>query len=106
MDSLAEQMEIAGVTEATDEMMAIAVALGKYRTFQDETALSNMFTSIKKEVLESYGGVGGKIEGHNKRTPNEFGTLGDLIMPFPKTPANILGRAIDYSPVGAAIDYV
>ena len=43
-----------------------------------------------------------EIEGTNKRTPNEFG-FGDLFMPFPKTPANILGRAIDYSPVGAAM---
>lgn len=66
----------------TDEMLARAHHEGLYRTFQDPSALANSFSKIKKSLN---GGRG-------------FG-LGDFILKFPKTPANLLQRAIDYSPI-------
>lgn len=36
------------------------------------------------------------------RLTNEAGVVGDAIMPFKRTPANILARGVEYSPVGAA----
>ena len=94
-DSLAEQMELAGVDTATEEMTENAMVIALYRTFQDDSTLSKMFSTLKKGM--NYVGFGGKWN-----ETKEFG-LGDLVMKYPKTPANILGRAIDYSPVGLVV---
>lgn len=48
------------------------------RTFQSDTWLSKRASDIKRPL----------------------GIVGDLIMPFTKTPANILDKLLDYSPVG------
>ena len=94
-DSLEEQMKIAKVDAPTEEMTERAAMIGLYRTFNDETALSSMFSGIKSNLNRiGFGGEKGK--------PKEFG-LGELIMKYPKTPANILGRAIDYSPAGFVV---
>ena len=90
VDSLQEQMEIAGVDAPTEEMMENATALGLYRTFNDTTALSKGFSTVKKALNTISSAVTGQ---------DEFG-LGDLVLKYPSTPANILSRAIDYSPVG------
>lgn len=87
MDSLEEQMLLSGVDTPTDEMTEKATMIALYRTFNDETALSKMFSGIKRNLNI----IGSK--------DSEFG-LGELILKYPKTPANILGRAIDYSPIG------
>ena len=42
-----------------------------------------------------------KISSYVTQT-EDFG-LGDLALKYPRTPANILARAIDYSPIGVAI---
>ena len=71
---------VSNVDEATQE---IADQAGKYVTFQDENIISTTFSKIK-QVLNL-----GK----------EFG-LGDIVLKYPKTPGNLLARAIDYSPIG------
>lgn len=85
--SLNNQMRAAGVTKATDQMQEIAHADGLYRTFQDNSKLAQMFAGIKK-IFNKVGTPDGK-----------FG-LGDFVLKYPKTPANILARGLDYSPVG------
>ena len=92
-DSLDEQMKIAGVDVPTEEMIDNATALGLYRTFNDATKLSEGAASIKKAL--------NKISGYVTQT-EDFG-LGDLVLKYPRTPANIIARAIDYSPIGIAI---
>ena len=89
-DSLEEQMQIANVDVASEEMTTQAMQIALYRTFQDDTVLSSMFSGIKRNLNK----IGSK--------DGEFG-LGELIMKYPKTPANILGRAIDYSPAGLVV---
>jgi len=84
--SLNNQMRAAGVKEATEEMKKVATADALYRTFQDNSALAQTFTVLKNKVFNRAG-----IKG--------FG-LGDLILKYPKTPANILARGLDYSPAG------
>src|SRR5690606_31870018 len=64
-----------------------------YRTFNDATKLSEGAASIKKAL--------NKISGYVTQT-EDFG-LGDLVLKYPRTPANIIARAIDYSPIGVAI---
>jgi hypothetical protein len=85
--SLNNQMRVAGTKVPTPEMMEVAHADGLYRTFQDNSRLSELFSGLKKN-LNKIGTPDGK-----------FG-LGDLILKYPKTPANILSRGLDYSPIG------
>lgn len=92
-DSLDEQMKIAEVDVPTEEMIDNATALGLYRTFNDATKLSEGAASIKKAL--------NKISSYVTQT-EDFG-LGDLVLKYPRTPANIIARAIDYSPIGVAI---
>lgn len=68
---------------ADANLTAIADQYGKYVTFQDDNVLSRGFVAVKR----------GLNFGKN------FG-LGDLVLKYPKTPANILMRAIEYSPAG------
>ena len=82
-DSLRSQMKAAKVAEPTDAMKEIADYDGKYRTFQDKNYLSELFSTFKQ-----------KLNGDK-----DFGA-GDFILKYPKTPANLLARGIDYSPAG------
>jgi len=82
-ESLRNQMAAAKVEKPTDAMIEQAHLDGLYRTFQDENILSNMFVGIKR------------ILNANK----EWGG-GDLLLKYPKTPANLLMRGVDYSPAG------
>lgn len=62
---------------------SLAKEYGKYVTFQDETALSRGLQRVRSGL----------------NLGKDFG-LGSLILPFVKTPANLLMRAIEYSPAG------
>jgi len=81
--SLENQMRAAGTTTPTEDMKAIATQDAMYRTFQDENVLSQTFVSLKKIF-----------------NANQKWGLGSLIINYPKTPANLLARGIDYSPFG------
>lgn len=69
----------------TKEMHETAVATGLYRTFQDPTKLANALQGVKKAL----------------NLGQDFG-VGDAVIKFPKTPANILNRGLAYSPAGFA----
>jgi hypothetical protein len=81
--------------EADENMVAIADEYGKFATFQDSTGLARGLTKGKEKLNEVSTFV---LSGGLGKT-KEFG-LGDLIIKFPKTPANLIMRAIDYSPAG------
>ena len=57
-----------------------------YRTFQDDSRIGR----ISKKAHDLFNEVGTK----------EFG-LGDVVIPYAKTPGNLVSRAVEYSPVGA-----
>ncbi len=78
--SLAEQMIAKKIKIATDTMKEQAHLDALYRTFQDDNVVSKLFTGIKKSL-----NVG-----------KNFG-LGDFVLKYPKTPANLLARGIEYS---------
>lgn len=82
-DSLLSQMKLAKVEEPTPEMLRVAHLDGLYKTFQDDTVIAKAFSRLKKTLNLGKG----------------FG-LGDIILKYPKTPANIIQRGIDYSPLG------
>jgi len=78
----ADQLE-ASVQEAAEQS-------GLYVTFQDDTRLSDAAVKLKG-IFNTIGfkGADGQIWG-----------VGDLIVKYPKTPANLFARALDYSPYG------
>jgi hypothetical protein len=80
---------------ADENMMAAAQEYGKYATFQDNTALARGLTVVKEKLNEISSNVATLGLGKTKETG-----LGSVIIPFPKTPANLVMRAIDYSPAG------
>lgn len=73
-----------GVTGEEAEKQAKLYALD--RVFQNDSALSRAASKIRKSLNEMVGGF----------------PIGDLIMPFTQTPANIMDKLLDYSPVGLA----
>ena len=64
----------------------------RYRTFQDDTALSGMAEDAKR-ALDRIG------IGERKGGGKAIGA-GDLLLTFPKVPSNLVSRAIEYSPAG------
>jgi adenylate kinase family enzyme len=81
--SLRAQTLAAGMEEPTEEMIEKAHYMGLYRTFQDDNVISDFFVRLKKLL----------------NLQKDFG-LGDIVIKYPKTPANILARGIEYSPFG------
>lgn len=81
--------KLEGTTEVTSDMIEAADQVGKYRTFQDSNKISDFFVGLKKAFNKVGIGTDGK----------RFG-LGDIVLKYPKTPANLLARGIDYSPAG------
>lgn len=80
---LSETSRGAKVEEPTTEMIERAHLLGLYRTFQDDNVISRQFVNLKRWL----------------NVNKDFG-LGDVILKYPKTPANILARGLEYSPFG------
>lgn len=81
--SLENQMRATRAKVPTDKMKEVAHYDALYRTFQDENVATRLFKGIKNAL----------------NLGKDFG-LGDIILKYPKTPANLLMRGIDYSPVG------
>lgn len=81
--SIMQQCKLAGVEDPTPEMIDKAHYEGLYRTFQDDNVVSRLFVALKKALNVGKG----------------WG-LGDMVVKYPKTPANLLARGIEYSPFG------
>lgn len=68
----------------TDEMSMRAVGDAEISTFQENSTLANAAEGAREFLNKTPGGV-----------------LGDIIIPFRRTPANIAKRIYEYSPLGA-----
>ena len=86
INSLNNQMELNNVTEPTAEMIEIATDEALQRTWQDNNTYTKFVNSIRK--------------GMNNINIKGYG-LGDIVMPFVKTPANLTKAVVDFSPLGA-----
>ena len=86
MNSLNNQMKLNNVTEPTAEMIEIATDEALQRTWQDNNTYTKFVNSIRK--------------GMNNLNVKGYG-LGDIVMPFVKTPANLTKAVVDFSPLGA-----
>jgi hypothetical protein len=77
------------IREADDNMKHISDSYAKYATFQDSTMLATGLQKVKK----------GMNKVSTLGVTDEFG-LGDLVLKYPKTPGNLIMRALEYSPAG------
>lgn len=84
------------IENADNEIVNIAHEYGKYLTFQEDSALAELFTTAKRGL--NVIGVGGERVSRGQRVGG-FG-MGDLVLKYAKTPANLIQTALDYSPVG------
>lgn len=84
VDRMASFIEARGyksLDEVPEEAFDAATQSALKATFKDDNRLTRLVGSVKRET----------------------GALGEVIMPFTKTPANIAVRAFDYSPAGLAM---
>ena len=84
--SYLDAQHITDIDQVPPEAITLATQEAYKATFKDDTMLANMLSGIRRNL--------------NKIGPNGNGPIGDLIMPFTKTPANLAMRGIDYSPAG------
>lgn len=84
-NSINNQMILNNTTEVTQDMIDIATSEALSRTWQD----NNNYT---KFVLQTRNAL-------NKINIKGYG-LGDVLIPFAKTPANLTKAIVDYSPLG------
>lgn len=85
-NSINNQLILNNTTKVTPEMIDIATTEALQRTWQDNNEYTKFVLNTRKGLnkLMSIGGYG----------------LGDILIPFAKTPANLTKAIIDYSPVG------
>lgn len=81
--ALYQMLKLTKLHTPTDAMLERAHYEALYRTFQDDSLLSQIFVRIKKAL-----NVG-----------KDFG-VGDIVLKYPRTPGNLLARGIEYSPGG------
>ncbi|MEN6313265.1 MAG: hypothetical protein ABFD25_03335 [Clostridiaceae bacterium] len=80
---LKELQLIKKTSEITDEMEADAVLYALDRTFQNDSKLAKGVLKIKKAIDDPV-----------------YEAIANIIVPFAKTPANILDKISDYTPIG------
>lgn len=86
-NSINNQLVLNKTREVTQDMIDIATNEALSRTWQDDNAYTTAVLQIRKIL--------------NKANVKGYG-LGDVLIPFAKTPANLTKAIVDYSPVGLA----
>ena len=85
INSLNNQLELNNTKTPTPEMIDIATTEALQRTWQDNNNYTKLVLRIRKAAnIINFKGYG----------------LGDWLIPFAKTPANITKALVDYSPIG------
>lgn len=94
-NSINNQLVLNNTTEVTQDMIDIATNEALQRTWQDNNAYTGAVLGLRN-ILN------GKIDFAGIHTKGLSYGLGDIIMPFAKTPANLTKAIVDYSPIGLA----
>ena len=84
-ESLANQMKATGVQEPTQEMLKIANDEALESVYQNKGKLGNLAIGTRNAL--------------NNIGLKQFG-LGDALVPYAQTPANVAQQSINYSPLG------
>ena len=94
-NSINNQLVLNNTTEVTQDMIDIATNEALQRTWQDNNAYTGAVLGLRN-ILN------GKIDFAGIHTKGLSYGLGDIIIPFAKTPANLTKAIVDYSPIGLA----
>ena len=92
-NSINNQLVLNNTDIVTQDMIDIATNEALSRTWQD----NNGYTQL---VLNIRNALNGKIKINGKMTKGTRYGLGDILIPFAKTPANLTKAIVDYSPAG------
>jgi hypothetical protein len=84
-NSIANQLKLNNTDTVTPEMIDIAIEESLSRTWNDNNNYTRFVLNVRK--------------GLNAINVRGYG-LGDVLIPFAKTPANLTKAIVDYSPVG------
>jgi len=84
-ESIANQLKARGLKEVTPEIEEIANQEALEAVFQNESKISDLTLDFRRAL--------------NKLGTKDFG-LGDVLIPYAQTPANLTQQAINYSPLG------
>lgn len=87
VNSINNQMVLNNTTEVTQEMIDIATQEALSRTWQDNNEYTKFVLGIRNGLNTIFPTLGG------------YG-VGDILIPFAKTPANLTKAIVEYSPVG------
>jgi hypothetical protein len=90
-NSIENQIRLNGVTEPTADMIEIAEQESLQRTWQDNNGFTKAMSATRKGLNWFFSKFGLGSE--------EFG-FGDIMIPFVRTPANMLKAIFDFSPIG------
>ena len=82
---MANQLKAAGTNNITDEMIDVATKEALESVYQNGGKLSDTVLKIRR--------------GLNNIGIKDFG-LGDALVPYAQTPANVAQQGINYSPLG------
>ena len=85
-NSIRNQMKLNNTTEVTQEMIDIATQESLQRTWNDNNNYTKTVLKIRSALNDLV-----NIRGYG---------LGDVLIPFAKTPANLTKAIVDYSPAG------
>lgn len=86
--SLAEQLKVSG-GQMTDAIALQAVRDAEYATFKTRTPIPG--SSAREDVLAKAGTA----------AKRKLGPVSEAVLPFTSTPANVVSRVVEYSPLGA-----
>lgn len=103
-NSLNAQMRINKVSEPTEAMVQIAIDEALERTWQDDNAMTKMVGKIKRAGnLINLKNAGQLTKPKESRELVESGYgLGDVLIKFTKTPANLTKAIYEFSPAAIA----
>lgn len=97
--SLAGYLKANGVKSISD---ASPELLNRARNYAAQEALRNTFND--KNVVSDAVASAGKLINSKNPVLKGLGYATEGVLPFKRTPANVLARAVEYSPVGAVVD--
>ena len=92
-NSINNQLVLNNTDIVTQDMIDIATNEALSRTWQDDNGYTQLVLNIRNAL-------NGKIKIKGKTTKGARYGLGDILIPFAKTPANLTKAIIDYSPAG------
>ena len=101
-NSIANQMRLNNVTEPTQSMIEIAQAEAAKKTWKNNGKMVQLASSTRQTLNKLAGFKNGKLVTGQQNV--DLG-IGDIILPFIMTPANLAVAIYDYSPIAFASVY-